>query len=201
MTAATAAPGPRGRSLSRAFRPPLLALVYALSLGGCVESFPGIQVVGGDIRNELAQGRASSARGVTVAIASLDGAPVQTVARFNTAFAKAAPEREITMADAASAHYLVRGYLSAEPAEGGTAVTYLYDIFDANDQQRIGRVTDVLTTPGSEADAWAVVDDRVMDSLAGRSADALASALATTPAAQAELAPVITASTASPPLR
>lgn len=187
--------------MSRVFRPPSLAVVCALSLGGCVESFPGIQVAGGDVRNELAQGRTSNARSVTVAIASLEGAPVQTVARFNTAFAKAAPEREITIADAASAHYLVRGYLSAEPAESGTAVTYLYDIFDADDQQRIGRVTDVLTTPGSKADAWAVVDDRVMDSLAGRSADALASALSATPVAQAELAPVVTASTASPPLR
>ncbi len=87
----------------------------------------------------------------------------------------------------------MRGYLDAASADDGTTVTYVYDIFDANDQQRVNRVTDVLTLPTSGGDAWAQVDDSVMASLAGRSADALAAALADTPAAKAALAPTITA--------
>ena len=69
-------------------------------------------------------------------------------------------------------------------------MTFLYDIFDAQSQMRLDRVSDTLTLPSTGADAWAVVDDRVMQSLAGRSADRLAAALAETPAARAATAAV-----------
>lgn len=166
----------------------VLSLYLVLALGGCVEGFPEPQVGTGDVRNAVASTRTASPRGASVSMASLEGAPADIVARFNQVFSKQAADREIAMADAASAHYLVRGYLSAYPSDGGTDVSYVYDIFDANDQNRIDRVADVMTLPSTGADVWALVDDHVMASLAGRSAEELAAALAATPVAQAALA-------------
>lgn len=168
----------------------LIVAICALGLAGCVESMPDFQANAGNIRSTFG---GASPRGATVAMESLDGAPDAVTARFDRVFAKAAAARDITMAEPSTAHYLVRGYLDAASADDGTTVTYVYDIFDANDQQRVNRVTDVLTLPTSGGDAWAQVDNSVMASLAGRSADALAAALADTPAAKAALAPTITA--------
>lgn len=159
---------------------PLLALTVA----GCVDELPDVAVGHGDVRAAIARGALKSPRPATVALASLEGAPPATVARFDGLFAREAADREITLADPKAARYLVRGYLNAAPAENGTAVSYVYDIYDA-DHRRVDRVTDVLTVPGSAPDAWATVDDRTMASLAGRSADDLAVALSATPEAQA----------------
>lgn len=170
------------RSLPIAF-----SLLLVGVLGGCVEGFPEAQVGSGDVRNAVARVQTNSPRGATVSMTSLEGAPADVAARFSHAFAKQAADREIAMADVASAHYLVRGYLSAYASDSGTDVAYVYDIFDANDQRRVDRVADVMALTGSAGDAWALVDDRVMASLAGRSADELAAALAATPVAQAAL--------------
>lgn len=159
---------------------PLLALAVA----GCVDELPDVAVGHGDVRAAIARGTLKSPRPATVAFASLEGAPPDTAARFNSVFARDAADREITIADAASARYLVRGYLSAGPADTGTDVSFVYDIYDA-DRHRVDRVADLLTLPGSGPDAWALVDDRVMASLAGRSADDLALALSARPEAQA----------------
>lgn len=175
---------------------PAISLLIVTLLGGCVEGFPEAQVGRGDVRNAVAISKAVSPRGATVSMTSLEGAPADVVARFKQVFARQAADREIAMADSASAHYLVRGYISAYASDSGTEVSYVYDIFDANDQQRVNRVADAMALTGFASDAWALVDDRVMASLAGRSADELASALAATPVAQAALAAPFGASTA-----
>lgn len=159
---------------------PMLALLVA----GCVDDIPDVAVSRGDVRAAIARGSLKSPRPATVALASLEGAPSEVLVRFNGQFAREAADREITLADAGTARYLVRGYLSAAPSEHGTEVSYVYDVFDA-DHRRVERVTDMLTLPGSGPDAWALVDDRSMASLAGRSADDLAVALAGMPEAQA----------------
>ncbi len=162
-------------------------LLGAMPLGGCVESIPTAELGSDGLRAARGHNAAGSPRQATVAITNLEGAPQPVSSRFGQVFAKAAAQREITVADASTAHYLVRGYLNATPADtgSGTAVTYVYDIFDANDQARVDRVTDTLTVPNSAPDAWAVVDDETMASLAGHSADRLAAALAATPVALA----------------
>ena len=165
----------------------LIPVVGAMLLGGCVEEIPTAQLGPDGFRASLAHGGVGSPRQATVAITNLEGAPEAVASRFDRVFSKAAVDREITVADASTAHYLVRAYLSAAPsgAGDGTAVTYVYDIFDANDRARVDRVTDTLTLPGSAPDAWALVDDRTMASLASHSADTLAAALAATPVAVA----------------
>ena len=174
-----------GRPLLFVARAAVLAYLFAaLLMSGCVDNIPDIAVARGDLRNAIARGSMTSPRPSTVALASVEGVPPALLARFDRIFAKEASDREISLVDPKTARYLVRGYLSASPSEKGADVAYVYDIFDA-DQHRIERVNDVLTVPGNAPDAWALLDDQTMASLAGRSADALAVVLARTPEAQA----------------
>ena len=167
---------------------PAWLLVPALTLlvSGCVDIIPDVSVDQGSVRSAIAKGAMKSPRDASIALASLEGAPPAVMARFQKAFAKQAADREISLADAKAARFLVRGYMSAYPARSGTAVAYVYDLFDDR-QQRLERVSDELTVPGSTSDAWAGVDDAAMDSLAGRSADDLALVLSRMPVAQPDL--------------
>ena len=162
---------------------PLPAVALALGLSGCVDNIPDVAVNRGDVRQAIARGSLKSPRPATVAFASLDGAPGDQAARFRAEFDKAAADREITLVDPKAARYLVRGYLSAAPGDRGTDIAYVYDVFDA-DRRRVKRVSDTLTVPGGASNAWAVVNDQTLASLAGRSADDLAVALSGTPEAQ-----------------
>ena len=177
----------------------LPAMFCSPLLSGCVESFP--VVAGGEngVRNAVAAS-ATSPRQATVALASLDGVPEAVSQRFDRAFAAEATAREITIVEPSTARYLVRGYLSAATSEAGTGtdLTYVYDIFDADDQRRVNRVTDTLTVPASGLEPWSSVDDKALTSLADRSADRLAAALAATPVAHAAPGPAATASMVEP---
>jgi hypothetical protein len=165
-------------------------------LAGCVDEMPNVAVERGDVRAAIAKGALKSPRDATVAFASLEGAPPALSSRFTALVAKDAADREITMTDPKAARYLVRAYLSASPIETGTELAYVYDLFDG-EHRRIARVNDVLTVPGSAPDAWALLDDKTMASLAGRSADDLAVALADTPEAQAGHPVAVAGNTAS----
>ena len=167
-------------------RGPILAGAAAsLLLGGCEGPLPDVHVARGDIRNAIARGEMTSPRAATVALVSLEGGPDALQARFRQALVSEAANREITVSDEASARYLVRGYLSAYPTEAGTDLSYVYDVFDAGQRRRIRRVNDTITVPAAGGDAWGAVNDAVVTSLAARSADDLAVALAGTPEAQA----------------
>lgn len=163
---------------------PLPAVALALGLSGCVDNIPDVAVNRGDVRQAIARGTLKSPRPATIAFASLDGAPGDQATRFKAEFNKAAADREMILVDPKAARYLVRGYLSAAPGERGTDVAYVYDVFDA-DRRRVERVSDILSVPGGATDAWAVINDQALASLAGRSADDLAVALSGTPEAQA----------------
>ena len=183
--------------MSNGVRTTLAVVFAAIGLSGCVESLPDYQASMGNVRPTVAATTGASPRAATMTIASLDGVPDAVGSRFDRIFAKEAASREIAMVDPSAARFLVRGYLSAHLADaGGTEISFVYDIFDAADRRRVGRVADVLTLPGSNPDPWALVDDRVAASLAGRSADVLAAALAGTDVA---LAKPTTLAEAAPP--
>lgn len=175
-----------------------LVVVAAMALAGCVE-----QVANNAPEAALAQ-RANMARrpgvspgGATVALASLDGAPQSVTERFTRAFAGAAQGREIVLAPSASANYIVRGYLDAHPAPGGTAVAYVWDVFDAR-KSRAQRVADSITVPGAATDPWSIVDDKAIASVAGKAAEDLAAFLTNTPEAVAAMKPAAPALAAAP---
>jgi hypothetical protein len=159
--------------------------VTALWLAGC-EQMPVAASVGkGDIRNAIAKGQLTSPRAATVALISLDGAPDEVAAKFRQALSSEAANREITLTDVASAHYLLRGYLSAYASEGGVTVSYTYDVFDAAGKNRRARIADTMELPAQGDDPWMALNASALASLAGHGADDLAVALGGTPEAQA----------------
>jgi hypothetical protein len=120
--------------------------------------------------------------GPTVAVASVDGPPVDLSARFRQSFDEAAAARRIAVAAPAKARYLVRGYLTASPIEGGAEIDVVWDVFRPN-KQRAQRLSDAIAVKGSGDDAWAMIDDAALNSVAAKCADDLAAYLSNTPEA------------------
>ena len=101
---------------------------------------------------------------------------------FSQSLADAAAARQIAVAAPAKARYLVRGYLTASLVEGGAAVDFVWDVFTP-DKQRVQRLSDTIAVKGSGDDAWAMVSDAALDSVAAKCADDLAAYLSNTPEA------------------
>jgi hypothetical protein len=120
--------------------------------------------------------------GATVAIASVDGAPADVSARFRQSLDEAAAARRIAVASPAKARYLVRGYVTASLIEGGAEVDIVWDVFTP-DKKRTQRLSDAIAVKGSGDDAWAMIDDAALNSVAAKCADDLAAYLSNTPEA------------------
>lgn len=134
------------------------------------------------MRSAIARGEMHSPRAAAVTLTSIDGAPDPVIARFKQDVAAEAKGREITITDPSLARYFVRGYLDAYPTDKGTQIHYVWDVFDSA-KQRTRRLDDDVIIPQNAADGWSAVDDTVLASLASRSADDIATYLATTPEA------------------
>ena len=120
--------------------------------------------------------------GATVAVVSVDGPPADLSARFRQSLDEAAAARRIAVAAPAKARYLVRGYLTASPIEGGAEVDVVWDVFTP-DKKRAQRLSDEIAVRGAGDDAWAIIDDAALNSVAAKCADDLAAYLSNTPEA------------------
>lgn len=159
----------------------LLAVLAALSTGGCVET-AGDMAAGVEQSQQFVRRPDASMAGATVAIVSIEGAPSEFTDRFNQKLDEAAIQRQIALAPPTAARYLVRGYFTAAPAEGGATVNFVWDVFTA-DKQRAQRLSDAIVVRGSGDDSWAMVSDAALDSIAAKCADDLAGYLSNTPEA------------------
>jgi len=128
-----------------------------------------------------------SPSGASVAFASVEGPPSALAVRFTDQIAAAAASRAIVTADPRTADYLVRGYLTAYAVPEGTAITYVWDVFD-NRKRHTQRVDDTITLKEIASDPWSLANDAVIASIAGKSADDLAAYLSNTPEAVAAAA-------------
>jgi len=159
----------------------LCLLLGCLTLGGCVD-VAGDTAPSADSRPQFVRRDDASMAGATVAIVSVEGAPDELSARFTLDFSEAAASRQIAVAPAAKARYLVRGYLSASPARDGATVDFVFDVFTP-DKKRAQRLADSIAIPGSGDDPWTMVSDSALDNVAARCADDLAAYLSNTPEA------------------
>jgi hypothetical protein len=166
-----------GKALGSGF----LLLVSAVTLTACVES-AGDVAPGADGRQQFVRREDASMAGATMAIMSLEGAPSELTAEFSQSLDRAAAQRQIAVAPPTSAHYLVRGYLSASPVQDGAAVDFVWDVFTTN-KKRAQRLSDTIIVKGSGDDPWAMVNAATLDSIAARCADDLAAYLSNTPEA------------------
>jgi hypothetical protein len=94
----------------------------------------------------------------------------------------AAAARRIAVASPAKARYLVRGYVTASLIEGGAEVDIVWDVFTP-DKKRTQRLSDAIAVKGSGDDAWAMIDDSALNSVAAKCAEDLAAYLSNTPEA------------------
>ena len=177
--------GARARKLGAAHY--VAAAISACALGGCVETMDSLQTASIDNGQHPAVRPGVSPSGATVAFASVEGPPPALAARFTDQLAAAAASRAIVTADPQTADYLVRGYLTAYAVPEGTAITYVWDVFD-NQKRHAQRVDDTITLKASAGDPWSLADEAVMASVAGKSADDLAAYLSNTPEAVAAAA-------------
>ncbi len=164
----------------RALASSLLLLSGCAALSGCndVASDPP----SADGQAQFARRDDANMGAATVAIVSVDGAPADLSAHFNQSLDEAAAARRIAVASPAKARYLVRGYLTATPVEGGAEVDLVWDVFTP-DKRRAQRISDAIAVRGSGEDAWSMVNEAALDSVAAKSADDLAAYLSNTPEA------------------
>lgn len=119
-------------------------------------------------------------RGATVAFESIDGPPQ---GQFNTLVRNLNDEAQqrrlaVLSRDAASA-YRVRGYLAAKVARDRTTISWVWDVFD-RDEQRTLRINgeEVVKRPAKDTgDAWNAADDAVLRRIASTSMEQLAAFL------------------------
>ena len=160
----------------------LLAACLVIGVGGCTQSLAVATLQPNPIRAAIDHGDMHSPKPAAMAFSSIEGAPDDLLVRFRTGVTQEAGARDITISDPALARYFVRGYLDAFPTDQGTSVRFVWDVFDTS-KRRVERLDDMLDLPKSDGDPWALVDDKVLSSIAARSADSIATYLATTPEA------------------
>ena len=168
-------------------RKPALALLAvaaaSLALGACVSVETAAEVAPDAATSRQFALRAdANLAEASLAIVSIDGAPPGIAADFQRRLDAAARARAIAIADPARARYLVRGYLSASPADDGVEVEYVWDVFTAA-KQRAQRLSDAILVKGDGQNPWALVGDAALASVAAKSADDLAAFLSNTPEA------------------
>jgi hypothetical protein len=164
----------------RAFASGLLLLLGCAALGGCNDV--AANPPNPDAQAQFVRRDDANMAGAPLAIVSVEGAPTDLSTHFSQSLTEAAVARRIAVASPAKARYLVRGYLTAAPIEGGAEVDLVWDVFTA-DKRRVQRLSDEIGVKGAGSDAWAMVDDAALDSVAAKSADDLAAYLSNTPEA------------------
>ncbi|KJC58354.1 signal peptide protein [Bradyrhizobium sp. LTSPM299] len=131
-------------------------LSIACALGGCAG--------GGGAADSYAMAAPSS--GATVAFESIDGPPPQVFDRMVGVLDSESKLRSLSIVSReGSAAYRVRSYLSAQVVRGRTVISWVWDVYDSN-QQRALRLSG--EEPGGKAgrDAWAAADDLVLRKIA-----------------------------------
>jgi hypothetical protein len=135
-----------------------------------------------------------SPAGIPIAFESIDGPPPPVKTMLEEELVSAASSRQVELAGMDSqARYRVRGYLSAEAsAEGGTALAFVWDVFDA-EKRRAKRLTGSSAIRVASGDVWTGLDREALRKLAAQSMDEIAGFLSESrseaPTATAEAAP------------
>jgi hypothetical protein len=164
----------------RALASSLMFLLGCAALGGCNDI--AANPPSADGQAQFVRRDDANMAAATVAIVSVEGPPADLSAHFSQSLDEAAAARRIAVASPAKARYLVRGYLTASPIEGGAEVDLVWDVFTP-DKQRVQRLSDAIAVRGAGDDAWAMIGDAGLDSVAAKSADDLSAYLSNTPEA------------------
>lgn len=120
-------------------------------------------------------------RGATVAFESIDGPPQAQFRRLVEDLNNEAQARSLAViARKELSAYRVRGYLAATVDRGQTTISWVWDVFDRN-QQRALRISGSETAQAGLGQGWGAADNAMMQRIAQRSVAELAAFL-TSPA-------------------
>jgi len=135
-----------------------LLLVVAGALGGCAG--------GGAASGSFAMAAGPSGSGATVAFESIDGPPPQVFDRMVGVLDSESKLRNLSIVSReGTASYRVRSYLAAQVNHGRTTISWVWDVYDAN-QQRALRLSGEEPAGKPGRDAWAAADDLVLRRIA-----------------------------------
>ena len=138
-----------------------LLLAWASTLGGCANN----GATGGNASGALAMVSDSSS-GSTVAFESIDGPPPQVFDRMVGVLDSESKLRSLSIVSReGNAAYRVRGYLSAQVVNGKTAIAWVWDVYDRN-QQRALRLSGEEAAGKAGRDPWSAADDLVLRKIA-----------------------------------
>jgi len=141
----------------------LLVAACALALAGCN---PDKQAVS-----------PAQPRGATVAFDSLDGLPPGQFKKLVQDLNDEAQARRLAVTSREqSSAYRVRGYLAIKVSKHQTTVTWVWDVFD-QDEQRALRISGEETAKVRHREAWAAADDAMLQRIAQNSMEQLAAFL------------------------
>ena len=124
-------------------------------------------------------GGSFSGAGVPVAVETLEGAPEGMSSRVQQAITTQASARSIEVVPPQSdPRFRLRGYLTAYANDDGTALTFVWDVFDSSRKraQRVTTTTQTSRRAGEEP--WAAISDADINNAAGKSMDGVAAFLA-----------------------
>lgn len=125
----------------------------------------------------------------TLAFESIDGPPKATFEKLVTQLTTEAQTQKVSVVSRAEpAAYRVRGYLAVNSSKDKTAVTYVWDVFDAN-KQRVARLSGEEVVKRAKGDAWQACDEEVLNRIAGMSMAALAETVGAPPPSPSAAAP------------
>jgi hypothetical protein len=169
-------------------RPPgAVGLVFLASLlCGCMDTTldrdtgPSVATVA---RQRVTARTGVSPRGASLAFVSLDGPPEAVSVKFREQFDKAAQSREVALAKTEAAQYRLRVYLTALPAQAGTRLISVLDVYDRQGR-RVQRLSDEVAVR-SDANPWDAINDNSLAAIADRGAEDVAAFLSNTPEALA----------------
>jgi hypothetical protein len=131
-----------------------LLLTVACGLGGCA----GGGAPGGSF--------AMATSGSTVAFESIDGPPPQVFDRMVNILDSESKLRNLSIVSReGTASYRVRSYLAAQVSRGKTTITWVWDVYDGN-QQRALRLSGEEPAGKAGRDAWAAADDLLLRRIA-----------------------------------
>src|SRR6476646_256299 len=133
------------------------ALLFAAgALGGCAG--------GGAASGSYAM--ASTGGGSSVAFESIDGPPPQVFDRMVSVLDSESKLRDLSVVSREGpASYRVRSYLAAQVSRGRTAIAWVWDVYDSN-QQRALRLSGEEQAGKAGRDPWAAADDLVLRKIA-----------------------------------
>jgi hypothetical protein len=120
----------------------------------------------------------------TVTFESIDGPPPAVIEKLAQDLDRAAKARSLAVvARDAPAQYRVRGYLATHGERSGTAVAWVWDVYDA-EQNRAMRISG-REAGGHGARAWAAADESMLQHIADQGVAQLAELVGAPPGAAA----------------